>query len=60
MTKKKNVKRTKLGFELEGAFKEMAARLRGDIELPGRVVHHDLFMPNRRKMIWQARRALAA
>ena len=51
MTTKKKVKRTKLGLELEGAFKEMAAHLRGDIELRGYLVHHELFTPKRIKMI---------
>jgi hypothetical protein len=51
MTTKKKLKRTKLGLELEGAFKEMAAHLRGEIQLPSYVVHHDLFTPKRIKMI---------
>jgi putative transcriptional regulator len=51
MTTKKKVKRTKLGLELEGAFKEMAAHLRGDIELQRYLVHHELFTPKRIKMI---------
>ena len=51
MTTKKKEKRTKLGLELEGAFKEMAAHLRGEIQLPSYVVHHDLFTPKRIKMI---------
>jgi putative transcriptional regulator len=51
MTTMKKVKRTKLGLELEGAFKEMAAHLRGDIELPGYLVHHELFTLKRIKMI---------
>lgn len=48
---KKKVKRTKLGLELEGAFKEMAAHLRGEIQLPGYVVQRDLFTPKRIKAI---------
>jgi putative transcriptional regulator len=51
MATKKKVKRTKLGLELEGAFKEMAAHLRGEIQMPGYVVHHDLFTPKRIKVI---------
>ena len=51
MTTKKKVKRTKLGLELEGAFKEMAPHLRGDIELTGYLVRHELFTPKRIKMI---------
>jgi hypothetical protein len=37
MPTKKKAKRTKLGLELEGAFKEMAAHLRGEIQLPSYV-----------------------
>jgi putative transcriptional regulator len=51
MTTKKKAKRTKLGLELEGAFKEMAAHLRGEIQLPSYVVHRDPFTPKRIKMI---------
>jgi putative transcriptional regulator len=51
MRTKKKAKRTKLGLELEGTFKEMAAHLRGDIELPGYLVHHELFTSKRIKMI---------
>jgi putative transcriptional regulator len=51
MPTKKKAKRTKLGLELESAFKEMAAHLRGEIQLPSYVVHHDLFTPKRIKMI---------
>ena len=51
MRTKKKAKRTKLGLELEGAFKEMAAHLRGEIQLPSYVVRHDLFTPKRIKMI---------
>jgi putative transcriptional regulator len=51
MVTKKKVKRTKLGLELEGAFKEMATHLRGDIQLTGYVVKHDPFTPNRIKNI---------
>jgi hypothetical protein len=46
MTTNKKAKRSKLGLELEGAFKKMAAHLRGEIQLPSYVVHHDLFTPN--------------
>jgi len=51
MRTKKKAKRTKLGLELAGAFKEMAAHLRGEIKLPSYVAHHDLFTPKRIKMI---------
>jgi hypothetical protein len=49
MRTKKKAKRTKLGLELEGTFKEMAAHLRGEIQLPSYVAHHDLFTPKRIK-----------
>jgi putative transcriptional regulator len=58
MTTKKKAKRTKLGLELEGAFKEMAAHLRGEIELPSYVVHHDLFTTKRIKMVRRKGRKL--
>lgn len=51
MATKKKAKRTRLGLELEGAFKEMAAHLRGEIQLPDHVVHHDHFSPKRIKVI---------
>jgi hypothetical protein len=51
MRTKKKAKRTKLGLELESAFKEMVAHLRGEIQLPSYVVHQDLFTPKRIKMI---------
>ena len=51
MPTKKKAKRTRLGLELEGAFKEMAAHLRGEIQLPSYEVYHDLFTPKRIKMI---------
>jgi putative transcriptional regulator len=51
MTARKKIKRTKLGLELEDAFKEMAAHLRGDIELPSYTVQRDLLTPKRIKMI---------
>jgi putative transcriptional regulator len=51
MPTKKKAKRTKLGLELEGAFKEMAAHLRGEIQLPSYVARHDHITPKRIKMI---------
>src|ERR1039457_99383 len=51
MTTKNKAKRNELGLDLEGAFKEMAAHLRGEIQLPSYVVQHNLFTPKRIKMI---------
>ena len=46
-------KRTKLGLELEEAFKEIAAHLRSEIELPSYKVSNDVFTPQRIKAIRQ-------
>jgi putative transcriptional regulator len=53
----KGAKRTKLGLELEEAFAEMAAHLRGKLKVPGYEVPDDIFTPQRIKAI---RRKVAA
>ena len=55
--KKKREKRTKLGLELEEAFSEMAAHLRGELRVPSYEVPDDVLTPKRIKMI---RRKVAA
>jgi putative transcriptional regulator len=49
--RRKEPKRTKLGLELEGAFKEIAAHLRGDIEVPSYIARVDAWTPERIRMI---------
>jgi len=48
---KKAERRTKFGRDLEEAFKELAAHLRGDIEVEGYEVPEDFLTPTRIKAI---------
>jgi putative transcriptional regulator len=49
--KTKRAKRTKLGLELEDAFAEMVAHLRGELKVPGHEVPDIVFTPERIKAI---------
>jgi putative transcriptional regulator len=51
--KRSKEKRTKLGLELEEAFKEMAAHLRGELEVPSYDAPPDVLTPKRIKAIRQ-------